>query len=129
MEPAKRDLRLYRTAWIDGQRTLEDHFPYSREYPSLAFAPGSVLEINIISSFSRTPYREDDDVGSDHYRYELHVPQGSPILELDRFVTHNEDGEVLIPPMSCRVAAIDNTGYQRRKGVVALEYEGPLSVT
>ncbi len=128
MRPANKPMQLYRTAWIDNQYAGENTFAYSREYRSLQFGMDSVLEIKTITSCSLTPYRETDDVGSNFYRYEIHVPCGLPVLELDQFVTHNEDGEVLLPPMKCRVIGIRSTDIMRCKGIVDLAYSGSLSV-
>lgn len=127
MRPAKETLHLYRTAWIDKKYTVEYEFAYSREYKALQFGVGSIFEIKTITSCSLTPYREEDDVGSDFYRYEISVPRGMPVLELDRFVTHNEDGEVLLPPMKCKVVGIRNAEIKNCKGIIDLEYLGPLS--
>lgn len=124
--PAKKDMLLYRTAWIDREYAATNRFPYSREYKALPFEVGSTLEIKIISSYSLTPYREDDNVGSDFFRYELRVPHGMPILELDQFVTHNEDGEVLLPPMVCKVSDIRSSEHSACKGIIELEYIKPL---
>ena len=88
--------------------------------------PYGMIEVKIISSYSLTPYREDDDVGSNFFRYELHVPLGLPILELNQFVTHNEDGEVLLPPMMCRVTDIRSCEHSNCKGIVNIEYIQPL---
>lgn len=120
--PAPKDMLLYRTAWIDREYAATNRFPYSREYKAMPFEVGSILEIKIISSYSLTPYREDDDVGSDFFRYELRVPCGMPILELDQFVTHNEEGEVLLPPMKCRVVDIRSSEHSTCKGIIELEY-------
>lgn len=121
MCPAKETLHLYRTSWIDKENTPENNFSYSREYKALSFDVGSILEILTISSCSLTPYREDEDVGSDFYRYEITVPRGMPILELDQFITHNEDGEVLLPPMNCKVICIRDANIKRCKGIIELE--------
>ncbi len=126
MQPAPQDLFLYRTAWIDRKFAGKDVFPYSREYKAISFEPGNLIEIKIISSYSLTPYREDDDVGSNFFRYELHVPHGLPILKLDPFVTHNEEGEVLLPPMMCRVTDIRSCEHLHCEGIVNLEYIKPL---
>ena len=127
MRPANKPMQLFRTAWIDNQYAAENMFAYSREYRALQFDVGTVLEIKTITSCSLTPYRESDDVGSNFYRYEIHVPCGLPVLELDQFVTHNEDGEVLLPPMKCKVTNIRGADINQCKGVVDLEYSGPLS--
>lgn len=126
--PAQRDMLLYRTAWLDREYAAEGRYPYSREYKALAFEVGSIIDIKIISSYSITPYREDDDVGSDFYRYELHVPRGKPVLELDRFITHNENGEVLLPPMRCRAVGIRSAECSTCKGIVELEYINALDL-
>lgn len=126
MYPAQQEMLLYRTSWIDRKFEGKDVFPYSREYKTMSFETGSMIEIKIISSYSLTPYREDDDVGSNFFRYELHVPCGLPILELDPFITHNEDGEVLLPPMMCRVTDIRSCEHSNCKGIVSLEYIEPL---
>lgn len=120
--PAPKDMLLYRTAWIDREYAAANHYPYSREYKALPFEVGSILEIKIISSYSLAPYREDDDVGSYFFRYELRVPCGMPILELDQFITHNEDGEVLLPPMKCKVVNIRSFEHSTCKGIIELEY-------
>lgn len=127
MRPTNKPILLYRTAWIDNQYAEENVFAYSREYKALQFGVGSVLEIKTITSCSLTPYREADDVGSNFYRYKIHVPCGLPVLELDQFMTHNEDGEVLLPPMKCNVTGIRGTDIKHCKGIVDLEYSGPLS--
>lgn len=119
--PSKKDMLLYRTAWIDRESVVENSFPYSREYKALLFEAGSILEIKTISSYSLTPYREDDDVGSDFYRYEMRVSCGMPVLELDSFVTHNEGGEVLLPPMVCKVINIRFAEHPACRGIIELE--------
>ena len=126
MRPAEENLFLYRTAWIDEEHALEKGFAYSREYKALQVEIGSIFEIRTITSCSRTPYREQEDVGSDFYRYEIRVPGGMPVLELDRFITHNEDGEVLLPPMKCRIAAIRDAQNPRCRGIIELEVLCPL---
>lgn len=126
MYPAEENMLLYRTAWIDKRYSFENYFAYSREYKALQFNIGSIIEIRIISSYSLTPYREKDDVGSDFYRYEIVVPRGMPILELDRFISHNEDGEVLLPPMRCKVIDICTSKIPKCKGVIKLEYISDL---
>ena len=124
--PAKEDMLLYRTAWIDRSCAAQNRFPYSREYKALLLEAGSVLEIKTISSYSLTPYREDENVGSDFFRYEMRVPRGMPILELDQFITHNEEGEVLLPPMVCKVTGIRSCEHPTCQGIIDLEYVKPL---
>lgn len=121
MRPSK-SMHLYRTAWINDKYTQLSKFAYSREYKSVSFEVGDTLEIKIISSFSFTPYREQEDIGSDFYRYEVAVPNGLPVLELDQFPTHNEDGEVLLPPMKCKVIGIRPTKIPGCRGIIEIEY-------
>lgn len=121
MYPAQEEMLLYRTAWIDRSVTKETEVAYSREYSNLQVEVGSVFEINAISSFSITPYREDEEVGSDFYRYELHVPHGIKVLELDHFITHNEDGEVLLPPMRYKVVHMRNASNPNCKGIIEID--------
>lgn len=59
-------------------------------------------------------------------RYEIRVLSGMPILELDQFITHNEDGEVLLPPMRCKVVRIRDAQNPKCKGIIDLEYVGSL---
>lgn len=126
MTPAKDDMLLYRTAWIDSKMIKENEYAYSREYKTLSLSFDSVFEVKTISSCSLTPYRENDDVGSDFYRYEIHVPSGLPVLELDQFVTHNEDGEVLLPPMRCRVISVRDSQNPKCRGIIDVEYISSL---
>ena len=126
MSPTRKDLLLYRTAWIDPEYTAESSFAYSREYRNMALTADGSMEIKTISSFSLTPYREEEDVGSDFYRYELYVPKGGSILPLDQFVCHNEPGEVLLPPMRCSVTGFRGSENKRCRGVIALVFSEPL---
>lgn len=122
MTPAREKLILFRTAWIDKKYDVGGAYPYSREYKAIEVNVDSILEIKTISSYSFTPYREDEDVGSDFYRYEMCVPKGKNILSLDQFVCHNEDSEVLLPPMKCKVTGMRKGENKRCRGIIELEY-------
>lgn len=122
MMPSKEKLLLFRTAWINKNYDGGDTYAYSREYPALNFSVGNSLEIQTISSFSLTPYREEDEVGSDFFRYELHIPEGGNVLPLDQFICHNEAGEVLLPPMKCKVLRIRSGENKRCRGIIELDY-------
>lgn len=122
MAPTASDLSLYRTAWIDSNFDTSTTYPFSDAYKALELRVGGLLEIQTITSCAHTPYREDENVGSDFYRYEIHVPQGLPVLELNQFRTHNEDGEVLLPPMKCRVTDIIHQQNGFRRGIIKLVY-------
>ncbi len=128
MSPSGKKLHLYRTAWINKSRCPENKFSYSREYLAIDLEIGSTVDIKTISSFSLTPYREEEDVGSEFYRYEITIPEGSPVLELDRFETHNEDGEVLLPPMRCRVESITSSNIRNCRGIIKLRFESELPI-
>lgn len=120
MAPSEEELLLFRTAWVG--KEYDGAYPYSREYEAIRFSAGSILEIETISSYSIVPYREDEDVGSDFFRYEIRVPKGRNILQLDKFVCHNEEGEVLLPPMKCKVTSIRGGENERCRGIIALDY-------
>lgn len=122
MTPTREKRLLFRTAWLDAKYAINGTYPYSREYKTMEFDVGDILEIKTISSYSFTPYRENEDIGSDFYRYEICVPEGKSILPLDQFVCHNEDGEVLLPPMKCKVMGIRKGGNERCRGIIELEY-------
>lgn len=122
MTPAKEKKILFRTAWVDKNYDISGAYPYSREYKAIELDVSSILEIKTISSYSLTPYREDDDVGSDFYRYEICVSEGKSVLPLDQFVCHNEDSEVLLPPMRCKVVGIRSGENKRCRAIIELEY-------
>ncbi len=126
MYPAKQQMNLYRTAWIDDRCCAANAYPYLREYKSLKICVGDTVRIHTISSFSLTPYRESENVGSSFYRYQIFVPTGKPILELDPFITHNEDGEVLLPPMEFLVKDICASTDPNCKGIVNIEHVSPV---
>lgn len=128
IEPAAERLSLFRTAWIDNKYGVQGGYAWSREYKALDLTMGVEVEIGTITSCSVAPYREDEDVGSDFWRYEIHVPQGKDILKLDQFICHNEEGEVLLPPMRCRVLYIRTGEKPRNRGIIGLEYAERLPV-
>lgn len=129
MSPSIKEFKLYRTAWINQGRCPEGKFSYSREYLAINLSVGTTVDIGTVSSFSITPYREAEDVGSEFYRYELTVPKGSPVLELDRFETHNEDGEVLLPPMKCMVESITGSNIKNCRGIIKLRFKSELETS
>ena len=127
MRPAEKDALLYRTVWVRKEEQDEKGFPFS---PGVFRLPrltgGEETDIVILSSFSRTPYEEDRKTESGFYRYELPVPAGMPVLELDPLITHNEEGEVILPPMRCRVRGLRESSRPHCRCVVELEYREPL---
>ncbi|HOZ16550.1 MAG TPA: hypothetical protein PLS61_01995 [Candidatus Portnoybacteria bacterium] len=85
-----------------------------------------IVEFKIISSTSITP----SDPNYDFYRYKITVPKNEPVLELDQFnyFIRNEDGEILLPPMKCRIKNIRNNDKGNCKGTIELEYLEKLPV-
>lgn len=80
---------------------------------------GDIVEIPIISSASLTPFNP----GYEFIRYEIIVPKGGQVLLLDQFGKdiRNEEGEVLLPPMACRVEEIC-VGTEKCARIIKLRY-------
>lgn len=111
MKPAENSMILYRTVW------------YARIGDVMkCYKVEDIVEFTIISSTSITPYRED--AGLDFYRCEITVPKNGLVLELDEFncFVRNEDGEVLLPPMKCKVNNIRKSDNENCIGIIELEY-------
>jgi hypothetical protein len=111
MKPIKNKVVLYRNVRTD------DVLPH--------YNLNDIVEFKIISSTFIVP----SDPDYDFYRYEITVPKNGFVLELDQFnsFVRNEDGEVLLPPMKCRIKnAHNNNGIC--KGVIELEYLEKLPV-
>lgn len=79
-----------------------------------------VVEFKIISSTSIVPFDPDYEF----FRYEISIPKNGLVLELNQFdyFIRNEDGEILLPPMKCRIKNIRNANIKNCKGVLELEY-------
>lgn len=86
-----------------------------------------IIEFKIISSTSTVP----SDLNYDFYRYEITVPPNRFVLELDQFdsFVRNEDGEILLPPMKCKVENTRNSNSKNCRGVIELEYLEKLPVS
>lgn len=110
MKPTKNEIMLYRTVWT-GRKEVAD--VSSRNV-------NDVMEFKNISSTSVTPIWEEKNY--DFYRFEITVPENGLILELDQFEVHNEEGEVLLPPMKCKIKNIRNSDNEKCKGIIELEY-------
>lgn len=111
MKPTKNKIILYRNVRIG------DAMP--------RYNVNDIVEIKIISSTFTTPY--DASYSKEKpffYRYEITVPKNGFILELDGFdrFTRNEDGEVLLPPMKCKIKNTRNSDNENYKGIIELEY-------
>ena len=79
-----------------------------------------IVEFKIISSTSVVP----SDPGYDFYRYEIAIPKNGSALELNQFdhFIRNEDDEVLLPPMKCRIKNTHGSNNGKCKEVIELEY-------
>ncbi len=110
MVDSEGSITLNRTIWLD---RIKDTFCDHQE--------GDLLELRNISSASITLYREDE--GRDFYRYEIKVNKGQKILELDQFepFVRNEEGEVILPPMSARITKIKEDRNPNCLGVICIE--------
>ncbi|MFA6730435.1 MAG: hypothetical protein WCR95_05520 [Eubacteriales bacterium] len=114
MEPAKSNVKLYRTV------ITVDNDP--RPYINLLgnCKKEDMIEFKNISSTSAAPGWGENS-GHGFYRYKISVPKNFPILELDRFKCRNEEGEILLPPMKCRISAIYNDLSEKCRGVFDLD--------
>ena len=105
MKPTKNTTVVHRNVRID------DVLPH--------YNLNDTVDFKIISSTSAVP----SDPGYDFYRYEITIPKNGLVLELDQFdsFVRNENGEILLPPMKCKVKNIRNS-TENCKGVIELEY-------
>lgn len=116
MSPTKDGMTLYRNA------RLGDAL--------ISCRPGDIVEFRIISSTLTAPAEASFGGGSDFYRYIIDLPPGTPVLELNRFPVgiRNEEYEVLLPPMRCRVKGVCEGCGECCKGIVELEFMDRLTV-
>jgi len=118
MVPAKTEILLHRNVGIGDELDF--------------YNIGDIIEFNIISSTFIDP-------GSYYNRgynkkcrkYELTVPKSRLLLELDSFneVIRNEAGEILLPPMKCKVKNIRFRESPTANGdwdIIELEYTDDL---
>lgn len=112
MKPAKNKIVLHRNVRID------DALP--------KYNLNDIIEFKIISSASIAP----SNPNYDFYRYEITIPENTPVLELDQFdyFIRNEDGEILLPPMKCKVKNTRTSNNQNCKEIIELEYLEKLPV-
>lgn len=106
MKPTKNKVVLYRNVRIN------DVLP--------SYNLDDVVEFKIISSTFIVPLNPDYNF----YRYEITIPEKGFVLEIDQFDSsiRNEDGEVLLPPMKCKVKNMRNSNNESCKGIIELEY-------
>ncbi len=118
MKETNHEIVLYRTIIIDdGSRR-----PYTK---FLTHHINETVEFLNISSTSVNPGWEEG-AGCEFYRYEITVPENGFVLELDELY-HNEEGEVLLPPMRCRVTDIRSSDHARCRGIITFVYQEKLS--
>ena len=112
MKPTKNKIVLYRNVRID------DVLPH--------YNLNDIVEFKIISSTFTVP----SDPDYDFYRYEITIPKNGFVLKLDQFdsFVRNEDGEILLPPMKCKVKNTRNNNNEKCKGIIELEYLEKLPV-
>jgi hypothetical protein len=106
MKPAKNKIILYRNVRIDNTLT--------------SYNLNDVIEFKIISSTSTVPFDPDYKF----FRYEITIPKNGYILELNQFdhFIRNEDNEILLPPMKCKVTNTRNDHDDSCKGIIELKY-------
>ena len=112
MKPTKNKIVLYRNVRID------DVLP--------RYNLNDIVEFKIISSTFTVP----SDPDYDFFRYEITIPKNGFVLELDQFdsFVRNENGEILLPPMKCKVKNTRNNNNENCKGIIELEYLEKLPV-
>ena len=106
MKPIKNEMVLYRNVRI--------------EDALIRYDLNDIVEFKIISSTSVVP----SDPGYDFYRYEIAIPKNGSALELNQFdhFIRNEDDEVLLPPMKCRIKNTHGSNNGKCKEEIELEY-------
>ena len=114
MKPSKKEMLLYRTIWCNS----------AERYGLPRYDVNDIVEFKTISSTSIAPY--DENNGAEFYRYEITVPKGGHILELDEHEEYSkcwwESGEVILPPMKCRVKNLRDSDNEKCKGIIEFEY-------
>ena len=134
MKPLKNKMLLYQTLWY---ATLLKHNTLPR------YDVGDIVEFkNFMSTFA-APYMENEDeqifgnyelsvvtneqTGSkDFYRYEITVPENGYAVQLDEYDEYSkhwwEKGEIILPPMKCRVKNIRMSDNEKCRGIIEFEY-------
>jgi AraC-like DNA-binding protein len=129
MKPAEKEMLLYRTIWCD----------MAANYGLPRYDVDDIVEFKIISSTAVTPFMENrvepdvpyaewlnGNLHRDFYRYEITVPKGGFILNLEDYEVYSKDwwekGDVLLPPMKCRVKNLRESDNEKCRGIVEFEY-------
>ena len=134
MKPAKKEMLLYRSIYCEVAGRYD--FPH---YDIKDYDVDDIVEFKFISSTATAPFLEnkvDDDVpyaewlnenlDREFYRFEITVPENGFILELEDYEVYSkgwwEKGEVLLPPMKCRVKNLRESENEKCKGIIEFEY-------
>lgn len=113
MVQTEEELMVYRTEDVGGHNITSADI-------------GKIKSFKIIKSTSLTPYQEE--VRKDFYRFEIIIPKNNLVLELDRFDTHNEKGEVLLPPTACRITNVEVSANKECRAIIKMEVIGQKMV-
>ena len=123
MKPAQKETLIYRSAWCHQWCGL-DKFDENPSYSLPKFEIEDIVEFNTLLSTALAPY--DEGGTTNFYRYEITVPVGKDILQLDDHEEYAtrwfENGEVILPPMKCRVKNIRKSDNEYCKGIIEMEY-------
>ncbi|MCL2159944.1 MAG: AraC family transcriptional regulator [Oscillospiraceae bacterium] len=129
MKPIKNEMLLYRTIWCD----QEEFYGLPR------YDVDDIVEFKIISSTAIAPYMENkvepdvpysdwlnENLKREFYRFEITVPVNGFALQLDEYEEYSqrwwEKGEVILPPMKCRVKNIRKSNIEKCRGIFEFEY-------
>jgi AraC-type DNA-binding domain-containing proteins len=132
MKQIKSERLFYRTVWCEDLEI--DGLPQPHHYDV-----NDIVEFKTMSSTAIAPYREtkvgsdvphsewiNADVGREFYRYEITVPENGFILELDEYDEYSkrwwENGEVILPPIKCKVKDVHDSDNEKCKGIITFEY-------
>ncbi|MCL2530587.1 MAG: ADP-ribosyltransferase [Oscillospiraceae bacterium] len=117
MKPTKNNITLYRIIIIDDDGSRR---PYTN---SLSHNIGDIMEFKHISSTCiHSGYEEttgqEEKAGYAFYRYEITIPQGGYLLDLDALC---QEDEILLPPMQCKITNIHCVDDNKNcKGVIEM---------
>ena len=131
MKPAKNEMQLYSTLWC--AMLLKDYtlprydIDDIVEFKSLSSATLMEYESEYIFGNYELSVVSDELIGGkDFYRYEITVPENVCVLQLDEYEEYSKDwyekGEVILPPMKCRVKNLRESENEKCKGIIEFEY-------
>ena len=134
MKPAKKEMLLYRTICCKREGHYDFHYDI-RDYDIDDIVEFKHISSTAIAMFLEdkvepdAPFAEELNANIDRtefYRFEITVPENGFILELEDYEEYSknwwEKGEVLLPPMKCRVKNLRESENERCKGIIEFEY-------